>query len=89
MGPGKSVYNIRGCSLIRGVHYERFHCTSQSQPYHCESPIIHQLAGAFCYQKSSKSPFCLNIRTAAWIRLCQAQASGDRSQASIRDTSDI
>ena len=25
MGPGK-VFTIKRCSLIRGVHYERFHC---------------------------------------------------------------
>ena len=27
MGPEK-VFTIKGCSLIRDVHYERFHCTS-------------------------------------------------------------
>ena len=21
------MFTIKGCSLIRGVHYERFHCT--------------------------------------------------------------
>ena len=25
MGPGK-VFTMKRCSLIRGVHYERFHC---------------------------------------------------------------
>ena len=23
----EKVFTIKGCSLIRGVHYERFHCT--------------------------------------------------------------
>ena len=23
------MFTIKGCSLIRGVHYERFHCTRQ------------------------------------------------------------
>ena len=23
------MFTIKGCSLIRGVHYERFHCTSK------------------------------------------------------------
>ena len=26
MGPGKA-FTIKRCSLIRGVHYERFHCS--------------------------------------------------------------
>ena len=26
VGLGKSVHYIKGCSLIRSVHYERFHC---------------------------------------------------------------
>ena len=24
----EKVFTIKGCSLIRGVHYERFHCTN-------------------------------------------------------------
>ena len=26
------MFTIKGCSLIRGVHYERFHCSSNSDP---------------------------------------------------------
>ena len=29
MGPGK-IFTMKGCSLIRGVHYERFHCTDEN-----------------------------------------------------------
>ena len=24
------MFTIKGCSLIRGVHYERFHCTGET-----------------------------------------------------------
>ena len=33
--------------------------TIQSYLYDCESPITYQLAGVFCYNKSSKSPFSI------------------------------
>ena len=28
----EKVFTMKGCSLIRGVHYERFHCTSNYRP---------------------------------------------------------
>ena len=38
----EKVFTMKGCSLIRGVHYERFHCirifhefSRARQPLHC------------------------------------------------------
>ena len=39
MGPGKSVHYKQRCSLIRGVHYERFHCMDFFDPAH-EMPTL-------------------------------------------------
>ena len=35
------VFTIKGCSLIRGVHYERFHCTSSQTSQLSPVSLIH------------------------------------------------
>ena len=35
----EKVFTIKGCSLIRGVHYERFHCTCIATDNACKLVI--------------------------------------------------
>ena len=60
MGPGK-VFTIKGCSLIRGVHYERFHCIAILVPT-AITPDYQLFDGAVCikyFLRSVRASFYL------------------------------
>ena len=49
MGPGK-VFTIKRCSLIRGVHYERFHCSLKNIPFTVDSNYLHIYRSVVTYK---------------------------------------
>ena len=40
----EKVFTIKGCSLIRGVHYERFHCSFIYNPRKLEKRCFPEIA---------------------------------------------